>query len=68
MNKLASILYGRKAMTNQDSILKYRDITLTTKIHIVKAMVFPIVMYGCQSWTIKEVERLRIHAFELPKN
>ena len=52
-------------MTNQDSILKYRDITLTTKIHIVKAMVFPIVMYGCESWTIKNAECPRIDAFEL---
>ena len=65
MNKLASILYGRKAMTNQDSILKYRDITLTTKIHIVKAMVFPIVMYGCESWTIKNAECQRIDAFKV---
>ena len=52
-------------MTNQDSILKYRDITLTTKIHIVKAMVFPIVMYGCESWTIKNAECQRIDAFKV---
>ena len=50
-------LIGRKAMTNLDSILKSRDITLPTKIHIVKAMVFPVVMYGCESWTIKKAER-----------
>ena len=50
-------LLGRKAMTNVDSILKSRDITLTTKVHLVKAMVFPIVMYGCESWTIKNAER-----------
>ena len=52
-------------MTNLDSILKSRDITLPTKVHLVKAMVFPIVMYGCESWTIKKAERHRIHAFEL---
>ena len=52
-------------MTNQDSILKSRDITLPTKVHLVKAMVFPVVMYGCQSWTIKKAEHRRIHAFEL---
>ena len=51
------LLLGRKAKTNLDSILKSRDITLTTKIHLVKAMVFPIVMYGCESWTIKKIER-----------
>ena len=50
------LLLGRKAMTNLDSILKSRDITLSTKIHLVKAMVFPVVMYGCESWTIKKVE------------
>ena len=50
------LLLGRKAMTNLDSILKSRDITLSTKIHIVKAMVFPVVMYGCESWTIKKAE------------
>ena len=58
------LLTGRKAMTNLDSILKSRDITLTTKVHLVKAMVFPVVMYGCESWTIKKAEH-RIHAFEL---
>ena len=59
------LLLGRKAMTNLDSILKSRDITLTTKIHLVKAIVFPVVMYGCESWTMKKAERLRIDAFEL---
>ena len=52
--KLKDLLLGRKAMTNLDSILKRRDITLPTKVHIVKAMVFPVVMYGCESWTIKK--------------
>ena len=56
---------GRKVMTNLDSILKSRDITLSTKVHLVKAMVFPVVMYGCESWTIKKAERQRIDAFEL---
>ena len=56
---------GRKAMTNLDSILKSRDITLRAKVHLVKAMVFPVVMYGCESWTIKKAERKRIDAFEL---
>ena len=56
---------GRKVMTNLDSILKSRDITLSTKVHLVKAMVFPVVMYGCESWTIKQAERQRIDAFEL---
>ena len=59
------LLLGRKAMTNLDSILKSRDITLPTKVHIVKAMVFTIVMYGCESWTIKKAEHRRIDAFEL---
>ena len=59
------LLLGRKAMTNLDSILKSRDITLPTKVHIVKAMVFPAVMYGCESWTIKKAEHWRIGAFEL---
>ena len=59
------LLLGRKAMTNQDSILKSRDITLLTKICIVKAMVFPVVMYGCESWTIKKAECRRTDAFEL---
>ena len=59
------LLLGRKAMTNLDSLLKSRDITLSTKVHLVKAMVFSIVMYGCESWTIKKAERRRIDAFEL---
>ena len=59
------LLLGRKVMTNLDSILKIRDITLPTKVHLVKAMVFPVVMYGCESWTIKKAERQRIDAFEL---
>ena len=59
------LLFGRKAMTNLDSILKSRDVTLPTKVHLVKSMVFPIVMYGCESWTIKKAERWRIDAFEL---
>ena len=59
------LLLGRKAMTNLDSILKSRDITLPAKVCIVKAMVFPVVMYGCESWTIKKAEHRRIDAFEL---
>ena len=59
------LLLGRKVMTNLDSIFKSRDITLPTKVHLVKAMVFPIVMYGCESWTVKKAERRRIDAFEL---
>ena len=59
------LLFGRKVMTNSDSILKSRDITLPTKIHLVKAMVFPVVMYGCESWTIKKAGHQRIDAFEL---
>ena len=59
------LLVGRKAMTSLDRVLKRRDITLPIKVHIVKAMVFPIVMYGCGSWTIKEAEHQRIDAFEL---
>ena len=59
------LLLGRKTMTNLDSILKSRDITLPTKVHLVKAMVFPVVMYGCESWTIKKAECWRIDAFEL---
>ena len=59
------LLLGRKAMTNLDSMLKSRDITLLTKIRLVKAMVFPVVMYGCESWTTKKAERRRIDAFEL---
>ena len=59
------LLLGRKAMTNLDSILKSRDITVLTKVHLVKAVVFPVVMYGCESWTIKNAEHWRIDAFEL---
>ena len=59
------LLLGRKVMTNLDSILKNRDITLPTKVRLVKAMVFPVVMYGCESWTIKKAEHQRIDAFEL---
>ena len=59
------LLLGRKAMTNLDSILKSRDITLPKKVRLVKAMVFPVVMYGCESWTIKKAEHWRIDAFEL---
>ena len=59
------LLLGRKVMTNLDSILKSRDITLPTKVHLVKAMVFPVVMCGCESWTVKKAEHRRIDAFEL---
>ena len=59
------LLLGRKVMTNLDSIFKSRDITLPTKVHLVRAMVFPVFMYGCESWTIKKAERWRIDAFEL---
>ena len=59
------LLLGRKAMTNLDSVLKSKDITLPTKVHIVKVMVFPVVMYGCESWTIKKPQHQRIDAFEL---
>ena len=59
------LLLGRKVMTNLDSIFKSRDITLPTKVHLVKAIVFPVVMYGCESWTVKKAERRRIDAFEL---
>ena len=59
------LLLGRKAMTNLDSVLKSRDIILVTKVHIAKAMVFPVVVYGCKSWTIKKAEHQRIDAFEL---
>ena len=58
-------LLGRKAMTNIDSVLKSRDIALLTKVHVVKAMVFPVVMYGCENWTIRKAEHQRIDAFEL---
>ena len=63
--KLRHLLLGRKVMTNLDSILKSRDITLLTKVHLVEAMVFPVVMYGCESWTIQKAECRRIDAFEL---
>ena len=59
------LLLGRQVMTNRDSILKNRDITLPTKVHLVKALVFPVVMYGCESWTIKKAEHQRIDGFEL---
>ena len=59
------LVLGRKVMANLDSILKSRDITLPTKVRLVKAMVFPVVMYGCESWTIRKAERQRIDAFEL---
>ena len=60
-----SFLLGRKAIINLDSILKSRDITLSTKVHLVKAMVFPVVVYGCESWTIKKAERQTLDAFEM---
>ena len=63
--KDACLLLGRKVMTNLDSIFKSRDITLPTKVHLDKAMVFPVVMYGCESWTIKKAKCQRIDAFEL---
>ena len=59
------LLLGRKVMSTLDSILKSRDITLPTKVHLVKAMVFPVVMYGCESWTVKKAECQKIDAFEL---
>ena len=59
------LLLGRKAMTNLDSVFKSRDIILLTKVRLVKTMVFPVVMYGCESWTVKKAERRRIDAFEL---
>ena len=59
------LLLGMKVMTHLDSILKSRDITLPTKVHLVKAMVFPVIIYGCESWTVKKAERQRIDAFEL---
>ena len=62
---LRQLFLGRKVMTNLNSILKSRDITLPTKVHLVKAMIFPVLMYGCESWTIKKAERRRIDAFEL---
>ena len=63
--KLKDLLLGRKVMTNLDSILKSRDLTLPTKAHLVKTMVFPVIMYGCESWTVKKAECRRIDAFEL---
>ena len=63
--KLRHLLLGRKAMTNPGSIFKSRDITLPTKVHLVKAMVFPVVRYGCKSWTIKKAVHQRIDAFEM---
>ena len=63
--KLRHLLLGRKVRTNLDNILKSRDITLPTKVHLVKALVFPVVMYGCESWTVKKAEHRRIDAFEL---
>ena len=63
--KLRHLFLERKAMTNLDCVLKSRDITLPTKVHLVKAMVFPVVMYGCESWTVKKAERQIIDAFEL---
>ena len=64
-HEIRLLLHGRKAMTNLHSVLKTRDITLLTKVRIVKAMVFPVVMYGCESWTIKKAEHQRIDAFKL---
>ena len=63
--RLRHLLLGRKVMTNLDSMLKSRDITLPTKVHLVKAMVFPVVMYGCESWAVKKAEHQKIYAFEL---
>ena len=63
--QLEGRFFGRKVMTNLDSILKSRDITLPTKVHLIKAMVFPVVMYGCESWTMKKAEHRRIDVFEL---
>ena len=63
--KLRHLLFGRKVMTNLDTILKSRDITLPTKVHLVKAMVFPVVVYGCENWEIKNAEHQRIDAFGL---
>ena len=64
-HEIKKLIPGRKAMTNLDSILKSRDITLPTKVRLVKAIVFPVVMYGCESWTVKKAERRRIDAFEM---
>uniref|UniRef100_A0AC11DRF0 Uncharacterized protein n=1 Tax=Ovis aries TaxID=9940 RepID=A0AC11DRF0_SHEEP len=63
--KIRHLLLGRKVMTNLDIIFKSRDVTLPTKVRLVKAMVFPVVMYGCESWTVKKAERQRIDAFEV---
>ena len=63
-HEIKTLLFGKKAMTNLDSMLKSRDITLPTKVCLVKAMVFPVVMYGCESWTMKKAECQRIDAFE----
>ena len=63
--KLRHLVLGKKVMTNLDSILKTRDITLPTKVHLIKAMVFPVVRYGCESWTVNKAEPRRIDAFEL---
>ena len=63
--KVRHLLLGNKVMTNIESILKSRNITLPTKVHLVKAMIFPVVMYGCESWTVKKAECRRINAFEL---
>ena len=65
--KLRHSLFGRKAMTNLDSILKRRDITLPTQVHLVKAMVFPVLLFGCENWAIKKGEHRRIEYFELEK-
>ena len=65
ISNTSTTLLGRKVMTNLDSIFKSRDITLPTKVHLVKAMVFPVVVYGCESWTVKKTEHRRIDAFEL---
>ena len=64
-HEIRQLFLGREAMTNLDSVLKSRDVTLLTKVHIVKAMVFPVVTYGCETWTIKKEEHQRIDAFEL---
>ena len=64
-HEIRRLLLGRKAVTDLDSVLKSRDITLPTKVHIVKAMIYPVVTYGCESWTVKKAECLRIGAFEL---
>ena len=64
-HEIKTLVLRRKVMTNPDSILKSRDITLPTKVRLVRAMAFPVVMYGCESWTLKKAERQRIHAFEL---